>query len=150
MASGGLRRPTNPAPVSGPGALSARTDGKQPIMSLSDADYGEQATYRQQQQGAPLAQSSPIPSAPSGAGLGNGGPGVIPLTAPTQRPNEPVTAGAASGPGPGPEALGIKTMADQDYQQKLQSYMPVLNFMANLPGASASAKAVVMDLNSRV
>lgn len=29
------------------------------------------------------------------------------LTLPTQRPNEPVTAGLTRGPGPGPEALGI-------------------------------------------
>lgn len=150
MPSGGYRRPTNPAPASGPGALSRRTDGKQPIMSLPDADYGEQTTYRQQQQGAPLAQSQPLPSASSGAGMGSGDPGVIPLTAPSQRPSEPVTAGAALGPGPGPEALQVKTLGDQDYQQKLQSYMPVLNFAANLPGVSASTKALVTDLNSRV
>jgi hypothetical protein len=34
-------------------------------------------------------------------------PGSIPsLTAPTERPGEPVTAGLPVGPGPGPEALG--------------------------------------------
>jgi hypothetical protein len=33
---------------------------------------------------------------------------VTPLSAPTQRPNEPVTAGAPMGAGPGPEALGIQ------------------------------------------
>jgi hypothetical protein len=33
---------------------------------------------------------------------------VTPLTAPTQRPNEPVTAGAPMGAGAGPEALGIQ------------------------------------------
>lgn len=34
-------------------------------------------------------------------------PNVVPLTAPTQRPNEPLTAGMATGPGPGPDVLGI-------------------------------------------
>lgn len=29
------------------------------------------------------------------------------LTRPTERPNEPLTAGIASGPGPGPEAMGM-------------------------------------------
>jgi hypothetical protein len=31
---------------------------------------------------------------------------VVPLSAPTQNPNEPVTAGSPVGPGPGVEALG--------------------------------------------
>lgn len=35
-------------------------------------------------------------------------PNVVPLTAPTQRPNEPLTAGMATGPGAGPEVLGIQ------------------------------------------
>lgn len=35
-------------------------------------------------------------------------PGALgPLHAPTQRPNEPITAGLPSGPGAGPEALGL-------------------------------------------
>ena len=44
---GGYRQPSNPAPVSGPGALSARTDGgagnsKQPIRRIPGQAYGEQ------------------------------------------------------------------------------------------------------------
>lgn len=48
MTSGGPRRPTNPAPVSGPGAMSKRTDGgpAQKLRDLPDAQYGEAATYR--------------------------------------------------------------------------------------------------------
>lgn len=30
-----------------------------------------------------------------------------PLDAPTEHPDEPVTAGSAFGPGPGPDALGL-------------------------------------------
>jgi hypothetical protein len=38
------------------------------------------------------------------------GPG---LSGPTQRPNEPVTAGLPSGPGPGPEALQASGQLNQ-------------------------------------
>ena len=40
---GGYRKPQNPAAVSGPGALSKRTDGKQPVVRVPDVPYGEQA-----------------------------------------------------------------------------------------------------------
>ena len=56
----------------------------------------------QQQQQAPLAGNpSPVPNAPVAAPMQE----VVPLTAPTQRPNEPVTAGIDMGPGPGSEAI---------------------------------------------
>ncbi len=92
---GGYQAPANPAPVSGPGALSQRTDGGpgQPVRSLPDAKYGENRDFVTQQQGAPLAAGPQLPS-------------VIPLDAPSSRPDEPVTAGAPLGPGPGSEALG--------------------------------------------
>jgi len=50
--------------------------------------------------------SSPAQTAmmqPSGRPLPR--PGEMPYTGPTNRPNEPVTAGLPFGPGPGPEAL---------------------------------------------
>lgn len=93
---GGYQPPAHPAAVSGPGALSQRTDGgpgQQPVRALPDAKYGDSAAFVAQQQGAPV---------PAGPGL----PEVVGLDAPTQRPDEHVTAGAALGPGPGPEALG--------------------------------------------
>lgn len=92
---GGYQAPANPAPVSGPGQLSQRTDGGpgQPVRSLPDAGYGESKAFVDQQQGAPLAQAPGLPT-------------VVPLDAPTGRPGEPVTAGAPLGPGPGSEVLG--------------------------------------------
>ena len=48
----------------------------------------------------PQSQDRPVPGPLIGADQ-------IPnLSDPTMRPNEPVTAGIAAGPGPGPEALG--------------------------------------------
>jgi hypothetical protein len=107
---GGYRRPTSPAPVSGPGALSRRTDGGpagQPVQVAPGAtQYGQAQQLEAGQQVAPLAAAgaSPAhgggagapPSPQSGASLG----GLF--TGPTQAPGEPLTAGAMTGPGPGP------------------------------------------------
>jgi hypothetical protein len=46
---------------------------------------------------------SPAPSAPAPAAPASPVPGAMgPLTRPTERPNEPLTAGASFGPGPTP------------------------------------------------
>lgn len=81
---GGYQAPENPSPVSGPGALSQRTDVQMP-MALPDPAYGEGKEFMEIQQGAPMpAVQRPTP---------------MPLTAPTQYPDEPLTAGSPFGPG---------------------------------------------------
>src|SRR5690348_16853868 len=69
-------------------AYPGRTDLAIPKVAPGQP-YGQAA----QQQAALHA----VPAAPT--------PQAIPLTAPTQLPNEPVTAGAPIGAGPGPEVL---------------------------------------------
>lgn len=64
---GGDRQPANPAPVSGPGALSQRTDGgpgsaTQPIRRIPGVDYGEGKQLVEQQQAAPLPAEPTMPS----------------------------------------------------------------------------------------
>jgi hypothetical protein len=103
MAKGGYRKPANPAPVSGPGALSRRTDGG-PVQGAKEipggGKYGERKELADIQSSAPM-QGNPVPSAPR--------PVVAPprpvtnLFAPTERPDEPVTAGAPVGAGRTPE-----------------------------------------------
>lgn len=145
--------PQNPAAVSGPGALSQHTDGNaaQKLASLPNAKYGEQSAFQQLQQQAPLAQAPNAPSATSEGAApsmwNDGGAArraVIPLSAPTQLPTQPVTAGAALGPGPGNAALGISPQQaeGQDMLQHSQ-YMPLLEAVANLPSASASSRLFV-------
>jgi len=99
MARGGSRTPTNPAAVSGPGALSQRTDGgaSQPIRLAPGGPYGQRQALEQTQQAAPLAagtgSGAPSPSAPPptpGLEEGFGGGGVF---GPTQRPQEPANTG---------------------------------------------------------
>lgn len=56
----------------------------------------------QQEPAAPMMSLQDIIQRASMAGMEGGGM----LGMPTQRPDEPITAGLSSGPGPGPEALG--------------------------------------------
>lgn len=92
--------------VSGIGSMSKRTDlnvSKQPARYISGMPYGEgQATY-EQQTAAPMAVN-PLAEVASE---------VTPITATTQRADEPVTAGIDMGAGPGSEALAPMPMKPQ-------------------------------------
>lgn len=145
MARGGYRQPGNPAPVSGPGALSKRTDGGpgQPVRTPSGGAYGERQELEQLQQAAPVSASpGGDVGAPQPADITEG---LVGFDAPTQEPDTPVTAGAAMGDGPGLEALGLPNEADQDLQ-RLVMYLPVFEHMANQPGSSKSARNLVRQL----
>lgn len=64
-----------------------------PVVRIPNQTYGQQAQQVAAQQQVPMG----TPAVPP----------LTPLDAPSQRPNEPVTHGLPSGPGAGPEALGI-------------------------------------------
>lgn len=147
---GGYQAPNNPAPVSGPGAMSRRTD--QPIQQLGNAKYGEQKNFQQIQQGAPMAAGQqpgggPPPSAFRAAAGGAAG-GVTPFSAPTQRPGEPVTSGAPRGAGPGQEALDLTPSTNKQDFTALRPALPMLQFLANLPGAHPGSQQFVRFLQS--
>lgn len=101
---GGYRQPNNPAPVSGPGALSERTDGgatdgmsaPQPMADYAGFDYGQNKQLNEQQAGAPLA------------GTPKQLPMSMDLSAPTSFPNEPISHGADYGEGPGLNVAGVR------------------------------------------
>ncbi len=101
---GGYRRPSNPAPVSGPGALSQRTDG-QGAKYMAGGQYGEGQEMMDLQTSAPMSKAPEQPrmrQPRSGRQVVEEGMRPTPLFAPTERPDEPITAGAPFGPGPGP------------------------------------------------
>lgn len=101
---GGYRRPSNPAPVSGPGALSRRTDG-QGAKYMAGGEYGEGQEMMDLQTSAPMSKAPAQPrmrQPRSGRQVVEEGMRPTPLFAPTERPDEPITAGAPFGPGPGP------------------------------------------------
>jgi len=128
-------------PVSGPGKFSQRTD-RQAIQNLPNPDYGEGKAYKQLEQGAPMAAA---PSLPSGgidiaSLLGNPADRVIPLTEASVMPGTPVTDGAALGPGAGTQA-----QSDEQRQRNLAA-MPFLEWMANQPGTSDSARNLIRQM----
>jgi hypothetical protein len=98
---GGYRKPENPAPSSGPGALSQRTDGgpAQGAKYMPGMPYGKNTMA--QQTAAPMSGGSPMPQAPELPTM----PSVLSLNAMTERPDEPLTAGLNIGAGPGSEAM---------------------------------------------
>lgn len=101
-------RPTapqnNPANVSATGG--AGQSGTQAPRYISGMAYGQGQETMQQQQSAPMAGPTPATQSSALAGL-TAMPPVTPLTAPTERPSEPLTAGMDFGAGPGSEALNL-------------------------------------------
>lgn len=102
---GGYRQPRNPAPVSGPGQLSRRTDGgpQQSTQPMTGMGYGENAEFNAIQGAAPLAAAPQVSNtrARRTSPTGNGAAAApVQLFSPTGFPEEPVTAGASFGPGP--------------------------------------------------
>jgi hypothetical protein len=133
---GGYRRPGSPAAVSGPGALSARTDGTQPELVASGGAYGERQAMEGIQAGADMQGAAPAPRPPA---MGD----------PTANPGEPVTAGAALGPGIGPEAAGIAS-DKQATDEQLRPLLSSLELIANLPGSNAETRSYVRLLKARL
>lgn len=143
---GGYRKPTNPAPVSGPGKYSRRTDG-QPTMDIPDAGYGEQSNFRSIQSGAKMANQPQVPQSSQGSGQASP---IVGLGAPSQMPDVPVTAGSEYGAGPGPEALGLPQDLNQLDAQDLQKYLPTLIDIAQrddtLPGVKNWVRSIIATL----
>lgn len=140
---GGYRRPSSPAAVSGPGAHSARTDGRPKTMDLPDAKYGEAANFQEIQQGAAMG-------APASPTSGGGGMPMTPPTSlgePSQSPDQPVTAGADAGAGPGSEALGLPPEGfSDDLKRRLGPMVPFLIRKADDPHASQAFRDQVRFL----
>lgn len=124
------------AEVSGPGQFSQRTDKAVSAANntLPNAGYGEQGDYQDLKSGATEA-TSPGGNVDFASLFGNPADRVIGLDQPTNQPGVPVTDGAALGAGASMEALGLADQKAEDLQA-LVPYLPVLEFMANQPGAS--------------
>jgi hypothetical protein len=95
--------PMNPlAGPSGPGKYSTRTDK----LEMGSTSYGEGKETAEIKSGAMLASTPDVRPAPAAsvreAAMAEE---VVPLFAPSQRPDEPITAGIAMGNGVGPEGL---------------------------------------------
>jgi len=112
---GGKRTPEKPAAVSGPGALSKRTDGgpsdAQPVRVAPGQTYGERQQMEAQQRGAPIRDvrgepAPPSPSAPRRGPLPGATGTQSVFRQPSQRPGGPVNPMMGNQALPGdPQAL---------------------------------------------
>lgn len=85
--------------------------------------YGLRGDQLQAQQAMPIPQSDPVPpQAPPQPSASDPNllqvaqqfdPGITPLSAPTERPGEPVTTGLSLGPGAGPEIFSSPARAQR-------------------------------------
>lgn len=130
MAQQGGKRPvrtnSQAKPVSGPGALSQRTD----MMTNSNPNvYGDRKATEELMAGAPMAKKRPIPSTP-----------VTGLFSPTEKPNEPVTTGNPLGEGAGPEVLNLPT-------RTFNSTQILTRLAQNDP--TGQIEMILQDLNGR-
>jgi hypothetical protein len=116
------------------------------VRTPSGGAYGERQELDQLQQAAPLSASpggdvgAPVTEDPTA--------GLVGFGEPSQMPDEPITAGAAAGAGPGLEALGLPNQPDED-MKKLVAYLPVFELMASQPGASKAARNLVREIKGR-
>jgi len=121
-----------------------------PAQATKGQEYGAATQQMAAQQAVPMAppqQPTGMPPAfPDGA-VKAGSMGD--LLGPPDDLSEPVTAGAALGAGPGPEALGLVNpeldVTRRDYQA-LQPYVPAFVFHASRAGASPSYVSWVQRL----
>ena len=103
--------PMNPkAGVSGPGKYSVRTDN----LDLGSTAYGEGVETQAIKSGAPLAKTGDVRAARAGDVREAAAEAPITeLFAPTQRPDEPITAGIDMGEGAGSSALMMQSALGQ-------------------------------------
>jgi hypothetical protein len=142
-----------------PNPAANRTDlaGKVPVMTQPGQDYGKQTAQAQSQRIQPLggtpgptlaaqaaaAGANPNAQQPSPvqAPQGTAGP-TLDWLRPTERPQEPTTAGIDGGPGPGSQVLqgvGALARASMNTDGNLKS---LLSYLASRPGASSTVKAL--------
>lgn len=134
---GGYREPSEPAAVSGPGSLSARTDGS----AVNPPPLDRQASPQ-------VVQGQVVP--PSGGGGGASPRDAIPgLMDDSNRPDEPVTSGVSVGPGIGPVGAGLVEPVTID-KRELAPMIARLDILANLPSSTAETRRWVRELKGRL
>lgn len=121
--------------------------GTQAAKYIPGMAYGQGQETMNQQKSAPMAaQPKPSAAGVSASMLGE----IVPLTAPTMRPDEPATAGAAAGKGPGMEALNLpkqETGDDPDIDL-IRAYYPAMQYWANQVGTPQTTKDYIRYLGT--
>lgn len=102
---------------SGPGRFSTRTD------LPPSKEYGERKQMQEIVGGAPTAKTRGAADPQIGRPR-TSLPEVTPLFAPSQRPDEPITAGIDMGAGPGSDVLGMRPMVQEKLSDVLARMIP--------------------------
>lgn len=139
----------NPANISATGG--AGQSGAQAPKYISGLPYGQGQATMQQQQGAKIAGPTPTPPAPKVSAMPM--TEAVPLTAPTQNPDEHITTGAPIGNTPGPESLMLP-QAQQDNTPNdpdldlVREYFPIIELWAQQVDTSQGTKDYVNYLRT--
>jgi hypothetical protein len=140
---GGMR-PT--APQNNPANVSGTGGAGQSGRVASGFAYGMNKQINEQAASAPMAKA-PRPTAPPMNVAPTPRP-VTPITAPTMNPNEPITAGVDIGAGPGSSVLMLPNDATNqaEFNKSIESYYPVLSYIASRPNTSPETRRVLSSL----
>tara|TARA_R100000808_G_scaffold4752_2_gene15044 strand:+ start:3983 stop:4384 length:402 start_codon:yes stop_codon:yes gene_type:complete len=118
----------------------------QKVSVASGQTYGKRAVQEEAQRAVPMARSEDLAPRPSVRPGGFGG-----VTRPTERPRQPLTAGAPVGPGGGPEMLvGPQRVPDEEVSERLVSYLPILETKAAQPDSTANFRMFVRRVRALV
>lgn len=144
-------RPT--APQNNPANVNSRggngQSGTQAARYIPGMGYGKAKEMVEQQRSAPM-QGNPTPIRPAQTPVISG-PAAVPLTAPTQNPEEPITTGVDIGAGKGSEILNLpKEPTYNPDIDMIRAYLPAMEFWAMQPGTPQSTKDYVAYLRSVV
>lgn len=146
--NGGLRTPASPAAVSGPGAMSQRTDRPQ-VEALGEG-YGDQVAMKDLRAQSPVQPGRKTTVQPSRGGGSQPPPSVVPFGADSMEPDVPVTDGAAVGPGAGLESLNLPgtpaEMARADVANMHPGFIEAMVRASTRDGATPSFKKYVRQL----
>jgi hypothetical protein len=117
--------PMNPlAGPAGPGKYATRTDN----LQMGSIAYGEGVETAAIQSGAPLAKTGDVKGMPASEVRSVAQAPATGLYAPTERPDEPITAGIDMGEGPGSEALMMQSkFAERKLSDILAEMIPFDN-----------------------
>jgi hypothetical protein len=134
------------AGASGPGKFSKRTD-----MALGSTSYGEGQETAMLNTAAPKSKTRGIADNVGGrpANPVTQTP-LVPLYAPTQKPEVPITEGIDMGEGAGSEVLIMRQPDDQNFRSAIASYMPVLAYISDLPNTSPETRKAIRQLRDQL
>ena len=108
----------------------------QKVAAAKGQTYGKRVEQERSQEAVPMHRAAPPRPRVAPGQMGA-------FVRPTERPGEPMTAGAPVGPGPGPRRVEPPAKVDETMSAQLAAYIPILETKAAQPDASANFRMFV-------